>query len=41
MKYLLVMLAALAFVGSATATNESGSCCPGACCLLKSRCCGK
>lgn len=39
MKYLMVLLTALAFVGSATATNESSDCCPGACCLMHGDCC--
>jgi hypothetical protein len=39
MKYLLVLLTALAFVGSATATSESDGCCPSACCLMQSSCC--
>ena len=41
MKYLLALLTALAFVGSATATSESGDCCPGACCLINSGCCAR
>jgi hypothetical protein len=41
MKYLLMIIAAMAFVGSATATSESDGCCPGACCLIAKSCCAK
>lgn len=38
MKHLLMIIAALAFVGTATATAPSAGCCPGACCG-KTKCC--
>jgi hypothetical protein len=41
MKYLLMMVAALALVGTANATSRSATCCGGACCLVKSSCCAK
>lgn len=43
MKYLLMILAAMALVGTATATAESADdCCGGgACCLVKVSCCAK
>ncbi len=42
MKYLLTILAALALVGTASATSRSADCCPGGgCCLVKISCCAK
>jgi hypothetical protein len=42
MKYLLVLVAAFAFVGSATATSRSTDCCDGgACCLVHLSCCAE
>ena len=42
MKYLLMIVAALAFVGTANATSRSADCCGGgACCLVKTSCCAK
>lgn len=42
MKYLLAIIAALALVGTASATSRSADCCGGgACCLIKSGCCLK
>jgi hypothetical protein len=42
MKYLLMIVAAIALVGTANATSRSADCCGGgACCLLKLSCCAK
>jgi hypothetical protein len=42
MKYLLMIVAALALVGTANATSRSADCCPGGgCCPFKMRCCAK
>jgi hypothetical protein len=43
MKYLLAIVAALALVGTASATSRSADCCGGgSCCLIiKSGCCAK
>jgi hypothetical protein len=42
MKYLLMIVAALAFVGTANATSRSADCCGvGGCCLVKLSCCAK
>ena len=42
MKYLLSIVAALALVGTASATSRSADCCGGgACCLVKTSCCAK
>jgi len=42
MKYLLMIIAALALVGSATATSQSADCCTGgACCKAHLGCCAK
>ena len=40
MKYLLMIVAALAFVGTANATSRSADC-GGGCCLVKTSCCAK
>jgi hypothetical protein len=42
MKYLLMIIAALAFVGSASAISRSADCCGGgACCHIGAGCCAK
>jgi hypothetical protein len=43
MKYLLMMIAALALVGTANATSRSADCCGGdeGCCPIKLPCCTK
>ncbi len=41
MKYLLTILAALALVGTATATSLSDCCDGGACCMVHLGCCAK
>ena len=43
MKYLLMIVAALALVGTASATSRSADCCNGGggCCLIKLGCCAK
>jgi hypothetical protein len=43
MKYLLMIVAALALVGTANATSRSADCCGGGggCCLIKLGCCAK
>jgi hypothetical protein len=44
MKYLLMIVTALALVTTANATSrlvDSCGCCGGACCLVKSGCCAK
>ena len=41
MKYLLMIVAAMALVGTANATSRSADCCGGPCCLVKSSCCAK
>jgi hypothetical protein len=42
MKYLLIIVAALALVGTANATSRSADCCGGnGCCLIKLPCCAK
>jgi hypothetical protein len=42
MKYLLMIVAAIALVGTANATSRSADCCGGgACCLVKLSCCAK
>ena len=42
MKYLLMIVAALALIGTANATSRSACCCKGgACCRLKVPCCTK
>ena len=42
MKYLLMIVAALALVGTANATSRSADCCGGnGCCLIKLPCCAK
>ena len=42
MKYLLMIVAALALVGTANATSRSADCCGGGpCCLVKLSCCAK
>jgi hypothetical protein len=42
MKYLLMIVAAIALVGTANATSRSADCCGGgACCPLKLSCCAK
>jgi hypothetical protein len=42
MKYLLAIVAALALVGTASATSRSADCCGGgACCPLNLGCCAK
>jgi hypothetical protein len=41
MKYLLMIVAALALVGTANATSRSADCCSGGCCPFKLPCCAK
>jgi len=42
MKYLVAIIAALALVGTASATSSSADCCGGGgCCLIKMPCCAK
>jgi hypothetical protein len=42
MKYLLMIVAAIALVGTANATSRSADCCGGgACCAIKPPCCAK
>jgi hypothetical protein len=42
MKYLLMIVAALALMGTANATSRFADCCGGGtCCLIKSNCCAK
>ncbi|MFL6521116.1 MAG: hypothetical protein ACJ8NS_12915 [Chthoniobacterales bacterium] len=42
MKYLFAIIAALALVGTASATSSSADCCGGgSCCLIKLPCCAK
>jgi hypothetical protein len=42
MKYLFAIIAALALVGTASATSSSADCCGGgSCCLIKMPCCAK
>jgi hypothetical protein len=42
MKYLLMIVAAIALIGTANATSRSADCCGGgACCLLNLSCCAK
>ena len=42
MKYLLMIVAAIALVGTASATSRSADCCGGgACCLVNLSCCAK
>ena len=43
MKYLLMIVAAMALVGTANATSRSADCCGGGdgCCLIKASCCAK
>jgi hypothetical protein len=42
MKYLFMIVAALALVGTASATSRSADCCGGgACCLVNPGCCAK
>ena len=43
MKYLFALVAALALVGTASATSRSADCCTGGngCCLVKQGCCAK
>ena len=42
MKYLLMIMVALALVGTATATSTAADCCGGgACCPVKLPCCAK
>jgi hypothetical protein len=43
MKYLLILLAGIALIGTASATSQSADdCCGGgACCLVKIGCCAK
>ena len=42
MKYLLILMTAVAFVGTANATSRSADCCGGgACCMVKLSCCAK
>jgi hypothetical protein len=42
MKYLLMIVAAIALVGTANATSRSADCCGGgACCPIKPPCCAK
>ena len=39
MKYLLVIIAAMAFLSSANATSRSADCCGGKCCKSGTPCC--
>ncbi len=39
MKYLLIILTAMAFIGSAKATSNADGCCPGSCCMIGKSCC--
>jgi hypothetical protein len=42
MRYLFAIIAALALVGTASATSSSADCCGGgSCCLIKMPCCAK
>jgi hypothetical protein len=41
MKYLLMIAAAITFVGTASATSSADCCGGGACCLVKLSCCAK
>src|SRR5204863_5897101 len=42
MKYLMMILAAIALVGTASATSRSADCCDGGmCCMVNSSCCAK
>ena len=42
MKYLLILVATLALVGTANAKSRSASCCNGgACCKAHAHCCAK
>jgi len=42
MKYLLLILAATAFVSTASATSRAADCCTGgACCMFQLSCCGE
>ena len=42
MKYLMMILAAMTLIGTASAISRSADCCGGgACCLIKSACCAK
>ncbi len=41
MRYLLMIIAALALVGSATATSQSDCCTGGVCCVAHLGCCTK
>jgi hypothetical protein len=42
MKYLFAIIAAVALVGTASATSSSADCCGGgSCCLIKLPCCAK
>jgi hypothetical protein len=42
MKLLFIAIAALALVGTASATSSSADCCGGGgCCLIKMPCCAK
>jgi hypothetical protein len=38
MKYLLIIIAAMTFIGSAKATSDT-DCCPGHCCKVSKSCC--
>lgn len=41
MKYLFLLIAAFALVGTATATSQSDCCTGGACCAAHLGCCAK
>lgn len=42
MKYLLMIVTAIALVGTASATSRSADCCGGGiCCLVQTSCCAK
>jgi hypothetical protein len=42
MKYLFMIVTAIALIGTASATSRSADCCGGgACCLVKLSCCAK
>ena len=42
MKYLMMILAAMTLIGTASAISRSADCCGGGgCCLIKLPCCGE
>ena len=41
MRYLLIIIAALALVGSVSAAGPSECCVGGVCCMARSSCCAK